>query len=221
MDKQSDVLQAEYKKRFENNSAYRDSVWQILCRDFFSHYVNDKSILLDLGAGWGEFSRNIKARKIYAMDLNPDCGDLVPEYVDFIQQDCSARWPFDNEALDVVFTSNFLEHLSSKSAIDSTIREAHRCLKRGGMIICVGPNIRYVPGLYWDFWDHHTPITDRSMVEALALGGFLVKESIPRFLPFTMSDGRNPPLIFLKAYVRMRFLWPLFGKQFFVRAEKA
>jgi SAM-dependent methyltransferase len=220
MDDKTNVLQKEYKKRFESNCAYRDSVWQILCRDFLSHYVKGDSIVLDLGAGWGEFSRNIKAKKIYAMDLNPYCGDLVPGYVDFIQQDCSARWPFDNETLDVIFTSNFLEHLLSKVAVDATIREAHRCLKKGGSIICIGPNIRYVAGQYWDFWDHYIPITDRSMVEALILGGFLVKESIPRFLPFTMSDGKNPPLIFVKAYLRMRFLWPLLGKQFFVQAIK-
>lgn len=220
MDQRSIALQDEYQKRFESNAQYRDSVWKILCRDFFSRYINEESVLLDLGAGWGEFSRNIKAGKKYAMDLNPDCGNRVQGYAEFLQQDCSTEWPLQDESLDTVFTSNFLEHLPNKAAIDLTLSEAFRCLKRGGKMICVGPNIRYVPGAYWDYWDHYVPITDGSMAEALKLRGFSVKEVVPRFLPYTMSGGRNPPLLAVKAYVYMRFIWPLFGRQFFVVAQK-
>lgn len=220
MDQRSIALQDEYQKRFESNAQYRDSVWKILCREFFSRYINEESVLLDLGAGWGEFSRNIKARKKYAMDLNPECGNRVHGYAEFLQQDCSTEWPLQDESLDAVFTSNFLEHLPNKAAIDLTLSEAFRCLKRGGKIICVGPNIRYVPGAYWDYWDHYVPITDGSMAEALKLRGFSVKEVVPRFLPYTMSGGRNPPLLAVKAYVRMRVVWPLFGRQFFVVAQK-
>ena len=69
------------------------------------------SAVLDLGAGWGEFSKNILASKKYAMDLNPDCGKRVANYSTFLHQDCSVTWPIDDGALDIVFTSNFLEHL--------------------------------------------------------------------------------------------------------------
>ena len=126
----------------------------------------------------------------------------------------------DDESLDIVFTSNFLEHLPSKHAIDLTLKEAFRCLVRGGKIICVGPNIRCLPGLYWDYWDHFVPITDRSMAEALKLSGFDISELVPRFLPYTMSGGTNPPLLAVKIYLRMRFIWPLIGKQFLVLAQK-
>jgi len=220
MDKRSIVLQDEYQIRFESNAQYRDSVLKILCQDFYSRYINKESVLLDLGAGWGEFTRNIKARKKYAMDLNPDCGHRVHGYAEFIQQDCATVWPLQDESLDVVFTSNFLEHLPNKTAVDSTLSEALRCLKKGGLMICVGPNIRYLPGAYWDYWDHYVPITDKSMVEALNLSGFSVKETVARFLPYTMSSGYNPPLLAVKAYLSLRFVWPLFGKQFFIVAQK-
>jgi len=220
MDQRSKILEDEYKKRFESNAQYRDSVWKILCRDFFSRYINTESILLDLGAGWGEFSRNIEANKKYAMDLNPDCANRVRGYAEFLQQDCATKWPLKDHYLDIVFTSNFLEHLPNKAAVDMTLNEAFRCLKSGGRMICVGPNIRCLPGAYWDFWDHYIPLTDKSMAEALSLRGFIVKEVIPRFLPFTMSGKRNPPLIAVKAYLSMRLVWPLFGRQFFVMAEK-
>jgi ubiquinone/menaquinone biosynthesis C-methylase UbiE len=220
MNQLSSVLQDEYQKRFEANAEYRNQVWEILCKDFFSQYVKDDAVLLDLGAGWGEFSRNIKAHTKYAMDLNPECGRRVTGHATFLQQDCSTLWPLEDGSLDVVFTSNFLEHLPNKSSIDLTLKEAYRCLKKGGLMICMGPNIRYLPGLYWDYWDHYVPITDASMAEALKLTGFGINQVTPRFLPYTMSGGSNPPLIAIKAFLRMKFAWPWFGKQFLVVAQK-
>lgn len=220
MDKREDVLREEYRVRFEANKTYRGAVWQVLCTRFFSRYVKPDHSVLDLGAGWGEFSTNIVAEKKYAMDLNPDCGRHVAGSAKFLHQDCSERWPLEDGLLDVVFTSNFLEHLPSKELIDKTLAEAHRCLKKGGLMICVGPNIRYLPGLYWDYWDHHTAITDGSMAEALKLQQFSIETRIDRFLPYTMSDGRNPPLIAVKAYLRLPIVWAVFGKQFLVIGKK-
>lgn len=219
MQNQSEILQHEYKERFESNAAYRDSVWKVLCA-YFSRYIKPSDEILDLGAGWGEFSRNINAKKKYSMDLNPDCGALVNGFSEFLFQDCSKQWPLENQSLDVVFTSNFLEHLPNKSAIEATLKEACRCLRTNGTIICLGPNIRYLPGLYWDYWDHHVAITDSSMVEVLKLSGFEIVQIVPRFLPYTMSNGKNPPLFAVKTYLKLSFLWPLLGKQFLIIAKK-
>jgi SAM-dependent methyltransferase len=217
----SQLLQDEYHRRFGDRAEYRDRVWKVLCADFFSRYIARDATVLDLGAGWGEFTRNVEAREKYAIDLNPETGRRVEGFARFIQQDCSKPWPLADASLDVVFTSNFLEHLPAKELVDDTLREARRCLKPGGRIVCVGPNVRYVPGAYWDFWDHHIPITDLSMAEALELQGFAVEERIDRFLPYTMSGNRETPLAFVRAYLRMPFAWPLFGKQFLVVARRA
>jgi len=216
----SQLLQDEYHRRFGDRAEYRDRVWKVLCADFFSRYIPRDAAVLDLGAGWGEFTRNVEAREKYAIDLNPETGRRVEGFARFIQQDCSKPWPLAGASLDVVFTSNFLEHLPAKDLVDDTLREARRCLKPGGRIVCVGPNVRYVPGAYWDFWDHHIPITDLSMAEALELQGFAVEERIDRFLPYTMSGNRETPLAFVRAYLRMPFAWPLFGRQFLVVARR-
>jgi hypothetical protein len=55
--------------------------------------------------------------------------------IEFLHQDCSQRWPLD---------------------------EAFRCFKPGGRLICLGPNIRALPGAYWDFWGS-LPAADRSL----------------------------------------------------------
>jgi hypothetical protein len=43
---------------------------------------------------------------------------------------------------------------------------------------------------------------------------------IPRFLPYSMSTGRTPPSFFVKLYLKLPILWPLFGKQFLVIGKK-
>jgi ubiquinone/menaquinone biosynthesis C-methylase UbiE len=191
-----------------------------LCRDFFSRFVRPTDTVLDVGAGWGEFITNISAGRKYAMDLNPECGVNTAGSADFLHQDCSTPWPFADDTLDIVFTSNFLEHLPDKPSIERTLAEAFRCLKPRGRILCLGPNIRYLPGLYWDFWDHHIPITDRSMAEALTLAGFQVTRRIDRFLPYTMSGGKPPPLATVTLFLKLPLLWRLFGKQFLVVGQK-
>ena len=167
-----------------------------------------------------EFINNIAAAKKIALDLNPDTPAHISPEVDYLWQDCCKSWQVPPESIDVVFTSNFLEHLPDKSTIESTISQAHRCLKTDGIIICLGPNIKYTHGAYWDFWDHRTPITELSLSELLRLCQFAVDLCIPRFLPYTMSLGWKPPLIALRAYLRLPIVWRLFGKQFLVIGRK-
>jgi SAM-dependent methyltransferase len=210
------TLQDEYRRRFESGAAYRKRVWQVLCRQFFSQLIPANSNLLDVGCGWGEFINQIEAKRKYAMDLNPDARARLSGDVTFLHQDCSRPWPLEDGSLDVVFSSNFLEHLPSKQHIDATLAEAHRALRPGGQIILLGPNIRYLPGTYWDFWDHHVAISDHSIAETLSLTGFRIEKKVDRFLPYTMSDGKEPPLAFVRAYLHLPLLWRFFGKQFLV-----
>jgi predicted SAM-dependent methyltransferase len=68
----------------------------------------------------------------FAMDLNPDSENHAVPEVTLLRQDCSATWRLPDESLDVVFSSNFFEHLPSKEALESTFFEAYRTLKPGG-----------------------------------------------------------------------------------------
>ena len=86
--------------------------------------------------------------------------------------------------------------------------------------MALGPNIRLLPGAYWDFWDHYLPLTDRSLAEVGQLCGFKIEEAVAATLPYSMSQGFQPPLWTLKLYLAFPFLWGFFGKQFLVVMRK-
>ena len=124
------------------------------------------------------------------------------------------------ESPDLVFSSNFFEHLPTKPALEATLAQAYRSLKKGGRLIAMGPNIRFLPGAYWDFWDHHIPLTEASLRELLRLQGVGVEGCWPRFLPYTISGGRRFPIAALRLYLRLRPMWLVFGRQFLLIVRK-
>jgi hypothetical protein len=77
-----------------------------------------------------------------------------------------------------------------------------------------------VQGAYWDFWDHFLCLTELSLAEALENNGYTVRRAIPRFLPYTTVHQPAYPMAFVRLYLRMPFVWPLFGRQFLVVAER-
>jgi SAM-dependent methyltransferase len=209
-----------YRSRFGEHLEYRNAVWQVLTSKFFSQLIPPSASVLDLGCGYGEFINNLTCAKKYAMDMNPGAAQHLAAGITFIQQDCSAEWGLPDSQLDAVFTSNFFEHLPSKSALSQTLAQAYRCLRDGGALIAMGPNARYIGGAYWDFWDHHLPLTNEALGEVLRLHGFHVIRSDPKFLPYTMVNRRPVPTLLISVYLKTPILWRLLGKQFLVVAKK-
>ena len=218
---QPEELRRIYGARFEKNLDYRKRVWGVLAPEFFQPHVKPTATVLDLGCGYGEFINTINCGKKLAMDLNPDAPRFLAAGTQFLQQDCSTRWPCADNSLDVVFSSNFFEHLPSKNALKLTLEECFRCLKPGGKLIAMGPNIRFLSDNYWDFWDHHLALSDFSLTEGLENCGFAILENHPRFLPYTMVGRRESPLFLISLYLKLRPAWRIFGKQFLVIASKA
>ena len=217
---QPEELRRIYGARFEKTQHYRKRVWNVLAPEFFQRHMPAGATVLDLGCGYGEFINAIRCDRKLAMDLNPDAPKFLAEGVRFLQQDCSSRWECDDSSLDVVFSSNFFEHLPGKNALKLTLEEAFRCLKPGGKLIAMGPNIRFLAGIYWDFWDHHLALSDRSLAEGLENCGFTIRENHPKFLPYTMVNQREYPLVMLSLYLKLRPAWKIFGKQFLIVAVK-
>ena len=212
-------LDVIYKARFRDQGDYRRRVWSILT-DYFSRWIPTNSVILDLGCGYCEFINQVQSLTKYGMDLNPEARKRASPEVHIIEQDCSLDWSVPPASLTTVFTSNFLEHLPTKAHVEKTLMHAHTALRNDGFLIAMGPNVRLVPGAYWDFFDHYVALTERSMQEILIKCGFEIDLCLERFLPYSMSQGRTYPLWMLRVYLAMPVLWRLFGRQFLLIARK-
>jgi SAM-dependent methyltransferase len=214
-------LASLYRIRFkEADLPGKMRIWQALCRGFFQQFVPSDATVVDVACGYGEFINNIQARRKHAIDLNPDTQRFLKDDISFHQTRADEMTGIQNDSVDVAFTSNFLEHLESKSDCDNVLSEVLRVLRPGGKFVLMGPNIRYLPGEYWDFYDHHLPLSHLSLEEGLALNGFRVTRNIPRFLPYTTRSALPQHPLLVHAYLKLPAFWPVLGKQFLLVAEK-
>lgn len=214
-------LENLYENRFpEESLAKKAAIWKILCANFFSRYVKSSDTVVDIGAGYCEFINNIQCARKIAVDLNPDVKRFVAPNIQVINENCTAISSLPEDSVDVVFMSNFLEHLPNKDLILQTFAESRRILKKSGLILILQPNIRFVGGEYWDFFDHHTPLTDRSLCEALKISGFEIMLNLPRFLPYTTKSRLPQAPWLVKLYLKIPLAWRFLGKQAFVIGKK-
>jgi ubiquinone/menaquinone biosynthesis C-methylase UbiE len=214
-------LQKMYSTRFEEaDLPAKNEIWRAICDSYLGKFVKPNDTVVDVGAGYCEFINNIECGTKIAIDLNEDVKRFANPNVRVINESCMAIKSLDGDSVDVVFMSNFLEHLLNKQQVLETLAEAHRILKPGGRVIILQPNIRYLPGEYWDFFDHHTALTDRSLAEALQLLEFNIKVCHAKFLPYTTKSKLPKGAVFVKLYLRFPLAWKLLGKQALIVAEK-
>ncbi len=210
-----------YKIRFATEELPRkNAIWKILCSNYFQKFINKSSTVVDIACGYGEFLNNIQAARKIAVDLNPDAKNFLNPNVEFHQCLATNLASIVTADADIIFTSNFLEHLPDKKVFDNFLNQVFLALKPGGKYLILGPNLRYLPGQYWDFYDHHLGLTHLSLCEALKLKGFVVEICIDRFLPFTTQGSLPTHPFFVKLYLMFPLAWRILGKQFFIVAQK-
>ncbi len=210
-----------YAARFpEEDLAAKDAVWKVLCERFFQSMIRETDTVLDLGAGQAEFLRHIRAGTRIAVEAYPDPRAAMPAGIRLVIQPSWDLSEVGTQTVNVVFASNFFEHLPDKEKLLDTLLEVHRVLVPAGRLLILQPNLAFLHGRFFDFLDHNLPLTHLSMVEALALTGFRVARMIPRFLPFT-TRSRIPQAPWLvRLYLLCPPAWRILGKQMFIQAYK-
>ncbi len=78
------------------------------------------------------------------------------------------------------------------------------------------PNFRLIGGAYWDFIDHQTALTEKSLDEAATMAGF----RITRFMPYTTKGNLPQHPLLVRAYLSFRPAWWLMGKRILYLGEK-
>jgi len=214
------VLKEVYGLRFdEKDKAAKDAIWRELGK-FFQRYIEPEAKVIDIACDAGYFIRNIHARERWATDIRP-VADELPRDVHFVRASGLELEDFvPNDYFDLAFFSNYLEHLPSTEAVLEQLRVSHALLKPGGRILILQPNIRLVGGSYWDFIDHQTALTEKSLAEAARMAGFRTQQVIARFLPYTTKSRLPQSPALVRAYLAFPPAWLLFGKQTLYVGEK-
>lgn len=202
-----------YARRFPDAEVHaKDLIWYEIVK-WLARYVQPDSTVLDLACDKGYFIRHVRARERWATDVRNVSEDLGAG-IHFVQSDgLRLRDIVPAAMFDVIFTSNYLEHLEGPAAVIEQLAVVHDLLRPGGTVIVLQPNIALTGGAYWDFIDHRVALTDRSLVEAAELAGLRTSRVIRRFLPYS-TKGRLPshPLL-VRTYLALPIFWPLLGKQ--------
>jgi SAM-dependent methyltransferase len=195
------------------------AVWRELAR-FLGRWIDPSRPVIDVACDAGYFIRHVVATERWATDVR-DVQSFLPRDVHFVRADglrLASRVP--REHFGTVFMSNYLEHLRDAHEVLEQLRVARSILAPGGRLIVLQPNVRLTGGSYWDFIDHHVPLTERSLIEAAELAGLRPVHVTTRFLPYS-TKGRLPqhPLL-VRWYLRLPILWRLLGKQTLLVAER-
>ncbi len=214
------VLKEVYDLRFDaRDRAAKDAIWKELGK-FLQRYIEPDARVIDIACDAGYFIRNIRARERWATDIRAVEAEL-PGDVRFVRASgLELADVLTNDYFDLAFFSNYLEHLPSTEAVLEQLKVAFALLKPGGRVVILQPNIRLVGGRYWDFIDHQTALTEKSLAEAAQMAGFHTKQVIARFLPYTTKSRlpQHPTLV--RAYLAFPPAWLLFGKQTLYVGEK-
>ena len=214
IDTQPDTgLDLVYDHRFslvEEHS--KQGVWREVAR-YLQRFVPEQGAVLDIACDRGELIRNLHAGERWASDLR-DVSRHLPAGIAFVQSDGLALTRhLPNAYFDTVFMSNYLEHLPSGEAVIEQLRVARELVKPGGRVVVLQPNIRLTGQRYWDFIDHKTALTERSLVEAGELAGLDTDRLVVRFLPYTTKSRLPQAAALVRLYLACPPAWRLFGRQ--------
>ncbi|MFI5219117.1 MAG: methyltransferase domain-containing protein [Bacteroidia bacterium] len=209
-----------YEYRFRGiDLKKKQIIWKEIS-DFLYHKLNKPEKVLDPAGGMCEFINSFPAKEKWAIDLNePFLQKHADKSVKKIIGN-SLEVDIPENYFELIFVSNFLEHLNSQQEVAFFLKRMRQKLCKGGKIVVMGPNFKYTAKNYFDFADHTVMLTELGLAEHLYGAGFNVSEIIPRFLPLSFR-GKLPANKFLaRTYLSIPLLWSVFGKQFLVIAEK-
>jgi 2-polyprenyl-3-methyl-5-hydroxy-6-metoxy-1,4-benzoquinol methylase len=216
----TESIDSVYERRFsELDAAKKHALWREICR-YLQRYVDVRSRVLDIACDRGYFIENITAGERWATDVR-DVSQYLADSVHFVQADgLSLAHTLPQGAFDVVFMSNYLEHLSSGQEVIDQFAVVRELMEPNGTAIVLQPNIQLVGGKYWDFIDHKVALTERSLSEAAELAGLKTTKVIKRFLPYTTKSRLPQRPLAARMYLAFPPVWLLLGKQTLYFAQR-
>jgi SAM-dependent methyltransferase len=143
-----------------------------LCRFLFQHFHLSAGMnLLEAGCGRGEFLRGFSGLGLHVrgVDLSPEARLFSPDMEIAVSDIEKEGIPFPEASFDVVYSKSLLEHFRDP---DRYLKEAHRVLKPGGVLLTLVPDWESCYKLYFDDYTHKTPFSLISLRDIYRIQGF-------------------------------------------------
>ena len=195
----------------------RRVLWQTLVDYVFQKQIPPDGVVLELGAGYGEFINQVKARRRLAVDVWPGMLQHLAPGVEGIVTRITQLDGVADGSVDYVFSSNCFEHVTQWELVEC-LAQLRRKMKPGAMLTIVQPNFKYCAREYFDDYTHVSIYTEKGLADLLAANGFKIVRCEPRFMPFSIK-GQLPVHPFLIRLYLMSPFKPL-AKQMLISARR-
>jgi SAM-dependent methyltransferase len=176
--------EAYHRHRFVPDPRRR-VLYQTLIDALLHKEIPADGVVLDLGAGYGDFINSVKARRRLAVDNWPGMLPHLESGVEGIITGINRLEAITDDSLDYVFSSNCFEHAPQSDLVEC-LAQLRRKMKAGAKLTIVQPNFRYCVREYFDDYTHVSVYTHRSLSDLLVAEGFRIARCLPRFLPLTL-----------------------------------
>ena len=185
---------------------------------YFQRWIRAEDCVLELGAGYGHFINNVKARRRIALDVWPEMPSFLQPGVESHVGSATDLSFVENESVDFAFASNLFEHLT-QSELARVLNQLKMKLTKGGLLCLLQPNYRYAYREYFDDYTHVSVYSHITMCDFLRSSEYEIVESNPRFMPLTIKSNFNVSSGLIWLYLKSP-LKPL-GKQMLIITRPA
>lgn len=196
---------------------YRQGVWREIVR-YVRRDVGPVNTLIELGSGYGDFINQFPARHRFAFDLNRKMGEFMVPNVKFFAESAESIGQLPENSADMVFASNFLEHLDDKS-LERLMPLVRQVLVPEGRLVLLQPNHRLCADRYFEDATHVSIFSDENISPFLSRHGFEVVKLVPGLLPFSMKS-RLPKWPFLVRLYLMSPVKPMAAQMYVVAKRR-
>lgn len=178
----------------------RRVLWQTLVDCVFQRQIPPGGVVLELGAGYGEFINAVKARRKLAVDQWPGMLAHLDVGVEGLVTRITQLEGVADGSVDYVFSSNCFEHVSQTELLEC-LAQLRRKMKPGAMLTIVQPNFKHCAREYFDDYTHVSIYTDKGLSDLLSANGFKVVRRVPRFMPFTIKGSLPVHPLLIRLYL--------------------
>ena len=177
----------------------RKGVWGEIVR-YIHKDCGTVDSLLELGAGYCDFVNQYPARNRYCVEQNILMKKFATRGVSFHCVNGVQLPGFGTDSMDLIFASNFLEHLK-ESEHQLLMPRISEVLRKEGCLVLLQPNYRLCKKHYFDDETHQTIFSDKNITTFMNSYGFKIKKLIPGLLPFSMQSKLPQWPILVRLYL--------------------